>query len=193
MKVFRTASIVFCVLCVPMVQGCLGVAATGTVASGIAAQDRRTIGSYVDDERIEFEVLAAVRGEEGTSEQAHVNVTSFNGRVLLTGEVLGDSLRDRATEVARGTPGVQAVQNEIGLMAPSTLLERARDTLVTGRVKIALLQDEELNAAQVKVVTERRIVYLMGLLTQNEADRATEIARRVTGVQGVVKVMEYIE
>ncbi len=193
MKRFRTASIVFCVLCVPAVQGCLGMAATGTVASGIAAQDRRTIGNYVDDERIEFEVLAAVHGDEGASEQVHVNVTSFNRRVLLTGEVLGDSLRDRVTEAARGIPGVLAVQNEIGLMAPSSLLERARDALVTGRVKIALLQDEELNAAQVKVVTERRIVYLMGLLTQDEADRATEIARRVSGVQGVVKVMEYIE
>ena len=133
MKKFRTAGIVFCVLCVPAVQGCLGVAATGTVASGIAAQDRRTLGNYVDDERIEFEVLAAVRGDEGVSGQVHVNVTSFNRRVLLTGEVLGDSLRDRVTETARGIPGVLAVQNEIGLMAPSTLLERARDTLVTGQ------------------------------------------------------------
>lgn len=193
MKIFRTAGIVFCVLCVPAIQGCLGMAATGTVASGIAAQDRRTPGNYVDDEIIEHKLLTAVHEDDGLSGRVHVNATSFNRRVLLTGEVPGDSLRDRVVEIARGIPGVLAVQNEIELMAPSTLLQRASDALVTGRVKIALLHDRELNAAQVKVVTERGIVYLMGLLRQNEADRATEIARRVAGVQGVVKAMEYIE
>ena len=125
--------------------------------------------------------------------QGHINATSFNGFVLLTGEAPGDSLRTRVTEIARDTPSVRAVQNEIVLMAPSSLMARASDALVTARVKIALLQDKELDAAKVKVVTERGTVYLMGLLSQDEADRATEIARRVGGVQSVVKVIEYIE
>ena len=193
MNISRAAGIAFCLLCVPAIQGCFGVAATGTAAGGVAAQDRRTPGSYIDDEFIELKVRAAVLDDEGLSAQAHVNATSFNGHVLLTGEAPGDSLRARVTEIARGIPKVRAVQNEIALLAPSTLVARASDALVTLKVKAALLQDREINAAQVKVVTERGIVYLMGLLRQDEADRATEIARRVAGVRTVVKVMEYIE
>ena len=189
----RTAGIAFCLLCVPVMQGCVGVAATGAAVGGVTAQDRRTPGKFLDDELIEQNVLSAVYGDEGMASQVHVNATSFNGLVLLTGEAPGDSLRTRVTEIARGTPSVRAVQNEIALMAPSTLVARASDALVTGKVKIALLQDEEINATQVKVVTERGIVYLMGLLRQAEADRVTDIARRVAGVQRVVKIIEYIE
>ena len=193
MKFSRVAGIAFCLLCVPAMQGCVGVAATGAAVGGVAAQDRRTPGSFLDDELIEHDVLTAVYGDEGMASQVHINATSFNGFVLLTGEAPGDSLRTRVTEIARNTPSVRAVQNEIVLMAPSSLMARASDALVTARVKIALLQDKELDAAKVKVVTERGTVYLMGLLSQEEADRATEIARRVGGVQSVVKVIEYIE
>ena len=193
MKFSRTASIAFCLLCVPVIQGCFGIAATGTAVSGVAAQDRRTPGNYIDDELIELQILAAINQDRRMSSQTHVNATSFNGLVLLTGEAPGDSLRTRIIEITRGIPGVRAVQNEIALIAPSTLVARASDTLVTGKVKVALLRDKEINATQVKVVTERGTVYLMGLLRQAEADRATEIVRRVAGVQSVVKVMEYIE
>ena len=194
MKFSRTAGIAFCLLCVPVIQGCFGVVATGTaVSGGLAAQDRRTPGNYIDDELIELQVLGTIYQGEEMSSQTHINATSFNGFVLLTGEAPGDSLRARATEIARNVPGVRAVQNEIALMAPSTLVERASDALVTGKVKVALLGDEEINATQVKVVTERGIVYLMGLLRQAEADRVTEIVRRVAGVRSVVKLMEYIE
>ena len=193
MKFSRAAGIAFCLLCVSTMQGCVGVAATGAAVSGMAAQDRRTPGNFLDDELIEHNVLSAVYGDEGMAGQVHVNATSFNGFVLLTGETPGDSLRTRVTEIARNTSSVRAVQNEIVLMAPSSLMARASDTLVTGRVKIALLQDKELEAAKIKVVTERGTVYLMGLLRQDEANRATEIARRVGGVQSVVKVIEYIE
>ena len=193
MKVCKAAGIAICLICVPAIQGCFGVAATGTAFGGVASQDRRTPGNYIDDEYTELKVLAAIRQDKSMASQTHINVTSFNGRVLLTGEAPGESLRERITEIARNVPSVKAVQNEIALQAPSTLLARTSDTLVTGKVKLALLQDEEINAAQVKVVTERGSVYLMGLLRQVEADRAAEIARRVSGVQRVVKVMEYIE
>lgn len=194
MKVCKAAGIAFCLLCVPAIQGCFGVAATGTaVVKGVAAQDRRTPGNYVDDELIELKVLVAILRDKTMASQTHVNATSFNGLVLLTGETPGESLRNRITEITRNIPGVRAVQNETALKAPSTLAARASDALVTGKVKVALLRDEEINAAHVKVVTERGNVYLMGLLRQAEADRATEIARRVAGVQRVVKVMEYIE
>jgi osmotically-inducible protein OsmY len=193
MKASKAAGIAIFLLGVPVIQGCFGVVATGTAASAVAAQDRRTPGTFIDDELIELKVLAAILDDERMSSQTHINATSVNGLVLLTGEAPGESLRTRITEIARGITKVRAVQNEIALEAPSTLIARASDTVVTGKVKAALLQDRELNAARVKVVTEGGIVYLMGLLKPDEADRATEISRRVAGVQRVVKVMEYIE
>ena len=193
MKVRKTAAMAVALVCVATLQGCAGVTATGAAIGGVAAQDRRTPGSFVDDEYIELKVLFAIREDEAMASQTHVNATSMNALVLLTGEAPGESLRDRIVEIARSTPGVRAVQSEIALKAPSTLVARTSDTLVTGKVKLALFRHPELNAARVKVVTERGTVYLMGLLRQDEADRATEIARRVPGVQRVVKVIEYID
>ena len=193
MRSCKAAGIAIFLLGVPAIQGCFGVVATGTATSAVAAQDRRTPGTLIDDELIELKVLAAVFQDESLSSQTHINATSVNGLLLLTGEAPGESLRTRITRIARGIPTVRGVQNEIALEAPSTLIARASDTVVTGKVKTALLRDRELNAARVKVVTERGIVYLMGLLKQDEADRATEITRRVAGVQRVVKVMEYVE
>ena len=192
MKVRKAAMAVW-LLGLATIQGCVGVAATGAAVGGAAAQDRRTTGSYVDDEMIELKVLAAIFQDGTLASQTHVNATSFNGLVLLTGEAPGKSLRDRITEIARNIVSVRAVQNEVELRAPSMLGSRTNDTLITTRVKIALLREDEINAARVKVVTERGAVFLMGLLGQDEADRATEIARRVPGVQRVVKVIEYIE
>ena len=192
MNVCKAAAVAAWLIWLAAIQGCVGVA-TGTAVGGAAVQDRRTTGNYIDDEIIELKILVAIRQDETLASQTHVNATSFNGLVLLTGEAPGASLRDRLTVIARSTPSVRAVQNEIALRAPSTLVARTSDTLVTGKVKLALLRDEEIKAARVKVVTERGTVYLMGLLRQDEADRATEIARRVSGVQRVVKVIEYIE
>lgn len=202
MKVCKTAGVALCLLCVPVIQGCVGAlvpgAATGAVgavgAAGAAAtQERRTPGTFIDDELIERKVASAIAGDALLADQTHVNATSFNGIVLLTGEAPGESLRTRITGIVRIIDKVRGVQNEIALLAPSTLLARAGDALVTGKVKAALFRDKEISAGRVKVVTERGVVYLMGLLRQEEADRATEIARRVAGVQRVVKVMEYVE
>ena len=193
MKACKAAGVAIFLLGIPVIQGCFGLVATGTTASAVAAQTRRTPGSFIDDELIELKVLAAIHENRDMSRQIHVNATSVNGLVLLTGEAPGESLRTRITEIARSIPKIRGVQNEIALQAPSTLIARASDAVVTAKVKLTLFQDKELNAATVKVVTERGTVYLMGLLRQDEADRATEITRRVPGVQRVVKVMEYIE
>ena len=197
MKVCKTAGVALCLLCVPVIQGCIGALAPGAAATGavgvVATQDRRTPGTFIDDELIELKVASAIAEDVLLSDQTHVSATSFNGIVLLTGEAPGESLRTRITEIARGIDKVRGVQNEIALLAPSTLLARMGDALVTGKVKAALFRDKEISAGRVKVVTERGVVYLMGLLRQEEADRATEIARRVAGVQRVVKVMEYVE
>ena len=193
MKVRKAAAIAVCLLCVPAIQGCLGVVATGTAAGAVTTQERRSPGTLIDDELIELKVRAAILQDEDLSSRTHVNTTSFNGLVLLTGEAPGEALRKRITEIARGIPSVRGVHNEIAVEAPSTLMTRMSDTVVTGKVKAALLRNKGITATRVKVITERGIVYLMGLLRQDEADRAAEITRRVAGVQRVVKVMEYIE
>ena len=192
-KFDKMARVAVFALCVPAIQGCVGVAATGTAAGAVATQDRRTAGTIVDDELIELKVQAAIHADETLVDQTHVNVTSFNGIVLLTGEAPGESLRSRVVEIARGVPKVRRVQSEIALQAPSSILARTGDSVVTGKVKAALLANNALRGIRVKVVTERGTVYLMGLLGQAEANRATDIARRVAGVQRVVKVLEYIQ
>ena len=193
MKIGKAVGIAICVLCVPVIQGCIGVAAVGLGTGAAVAQDRRTPGSYIDDGLIEQKVRATIRGEDILRDRSHVNVTSFNGLVLLTGQAPGESLRDRITEIARVIPKVRAVQNEISLGAPSSIASRTSDSWITAKVKAAMFTDKAFNATHVKVVTENGVVYLMGLLKQNEAEQAAEIARRVGGVQRVVKVMEYIE
>ena len=194
MNIRKLAGIALCVLCVPAIQGCAGLAtaATGTAASAVAANDRRTPGTYIDDELIELKLLAAITEDETLRNKTHINATSYNGLVLLTGEAPGESLRTRAAELARRIPKVRGVQNEIVLGAPTSLLARTSDTVTTGKVKAALFGNNTTNAGQVKVVTERGIVYLMGLLSEDEADRVANVARRVPGVQRVVKVIEYI-
>lgn len=196
MRVSNAAGIAFCLLLLPAIQGCAGMAemaGTASAVGGVVINDRRTPGRYIDDEVIELNVLAAVLNDKTVASQTHVNATSYNGLVLLTGEAPGESLRKRLVDITRELPSVRAVQNEIALQVPSTLAARARDTLITGRVKVALFADSSIRSVQVKVVTERGTVYLMGILRQDEADRATEVARRVAGVKRVVKVMEYIE
>ena len=197
-KTIGIAICVLCVLCVPAIQGCAGVVAAGA-AAGAVAQDRRTPGTYIDDQFIERRMLSAMRKDETLWNRIHVNATSINGRVLLTGEAPGESLRSRvhdiAREVERSIPGIREIQNMIVVAAPSSLLSRSNDSLITSKVKAALFGNRDLNlkALHVKVVTERRTVYLMGLLTRDEAEHATEIARRIAGVRRVVKFMEYVE
>lgn len=198
MDLGKTTVVALCILCVPAIQGCAGVVAAGA-AAGAVAQDRRTPGTYIDDQLIERGMLSAMRKDEALWSRIHVNATSINGRVLLTGEAPGESLRSRihdvAREAGRNVPGIREIQNMIVVAAPSSLLSRSNDSLITSKVKAALFGNRALNlkALHVKVVTERRTVYLMGLLTRDEAEQATEIARRVAGVRRVVKFMEYIE
>ena len=192
MNVYRTVGTVLCVFGALIAQGCASLAWTGTTTAVSVAQDRRTTGTYIDDELIELKIIAAIRQDDELRTQSHVSATSFNGLVLLTGEAPGESLRDRVTEIARKIPRVRGVQNEVSVEAPSTLTVRANDSLLTGRVKIALLEEPSINVLHVKVVTPRGVVYLMGLLTQQEADRAADTARRITGVRRVVLVAEYL-
>ena len=175
---------------VSLLSGCAPLVVGGAVVGGLVAVDRRTSGTQLEDEAIELKVANAVNKELG--ERVHLNVTSYNRRVLLTGEVRNDADRSRATLLAQSQENVKDVVNDLAIGAPSSLSQRTKDTVTTGQVKAAFVDAKDLKASAVKVVTERGIVYLMGRVTAREAQRATDIARGISGVAKVVRVFEDI-
>lgn len=185
-----TLAIVVCVL-VTGLTGCAAVIGGGAAATAATAYDRRTTGTVIDDEFIELKAVEAWSNDAELWEQTHLNATSYNNVLLLTGEAPSETLRQRAAAMVRGIPKVREVHNEIRVAAPSSLPSRSSDSWVTGKVKTALLNADTVDALRIKVVTEAGVVYLMGLVTRAEADAATDVARRVAGVQRVVKIFEY--
>lgn len=170
--------------CVPLIVG-------GAVAGGsMVATDRRTSGTQLDDEAIELRTRSRIRSAVGT--RVRVSVTSYNRQVLLTGEV--PSLQDKqlVEQVVAGGESVLSVVNELAVLNSPSLVERSQDALLTGRVKAMLMDARDLHFNIFKVVTERGTTYLMGRVTSREADRATEVARAVPGVQKVVRIFEII-
>jgi osmotically-inducible protein OsmY len=170
--------------CAPLV---LGGAAVGTA---LMATDRRTSGAQIDDEAIELR--AATRLSQAMGDRVHINVTSYNRQVLLTGETPTEALKQEAERIVAGVDNVRGIVNELGVMTPTTLPQRSGDVLITGKVRASFVDASDLQANVVKVVTERGAVYLMGRVTQHEADRATAIARQINGVQRVVRVFEIV-
>ncbi|MDF1485842.1 BON domain-containing protein [Ramlibacter sp. H39-3-26] len=169
--------------CFPLVVG-------GAVATGLIATDRRTSGAQLEDQGIELR--ASNRLRETLGERAHINVTSFNRQVLLTGEVSAAQDRQTAEQTVARVENVRSIVNELVVAAPSSLGDRSNDTLISGKVKASFVDAKDLFSNAFKVVTERGVVYLMGRVTEREAKRATEIARGVSGVVKVVRIFEII-
>jgi osmotically-inducible protein OsmY len=174
----------------PLLQGCaplaVGAAAGGAV---MMVDDRRTTGIYIEDETIEWKALARVRE---VAPSAHVNATSYNRKVLLTGEVASEAEKKRIETETRAVPSVLDVTNETQVAGASSLASRGSDSLITSNVKVRMVNNGKFSPNHVKVVTEAGTVYLMGLVTQAEGDAAADIARTTSGVTRVVKVFEYI-
>ena len=171
-------------------SGCVALVGGSAVMAGMSVADRRTTGTQVEDQGIELR--ANNRISEVLGDKAHVNVTSYNRQVLLTGEVPNEQDKQLAEQVISRIENVRSITNELAVLGHSTLTQRSSDTLVTGKVKAGLVDARDLYASAFKVVTERGVVYLMGRVTAREADRATDIARRTNGVQKVVRVFEII-
>ena len=170
--------------CVPLLLG-------GAVGGGtLIATDRRTSGTQLEDEGIELRALSRLRNALG--ERSHVNLTSYNRQVLLTGEVANAQDKQQIEQTVAGVENVSTIVNELAIMGNSTLTQRSSDALVTGRVKATLVDARDLSANAFKVVTERGTTYLMGRVTQREADRGTEVVRATPGVQKVVRMFEII-
>jgi osmotically-inducible protein OsmY len=174
-------------------NGCVALAAGGAAAGAATAVDRRTAGTMLEDESIELKTRQAIVGDQELDKQSHLNITSYNTHVLLTGETPTEALKARAEELATKVPEVTRVYNEITIGSPSSIMTRSSDTLITSKVKTRLVAAEKIDGVAVKVVTENGVVYLMGLLTRAEADRATEVARTTGGVQKVVKLIQYTD
>ena len=169
--------------CAPLMVG-------SVITSALVANDRRTSGAQLEDQSIELR--AANRLREQMGQRSNVYVTSYNRRVLLTGEVANEQDKALVQSLVAGVENVRAVVNEVEVLGASSLTQRSSDALLTTRVKAAMIDARDLMASAVKVVTTRSTVYLMGRLTQREADRAADIARNTQGVQRVVLVLEII-
>lgn len=171
--------------CAPLMVG-------SAVMSGLVAIDRRTTGIQLEDEGIELRTAQGLR--QNLSAGAHVNVTSYNRMVLLTGEVGSAAEKERAERLAKSQENVSSVVNDLVIEPASSLTQRSKDTIITGQIKALLVDAKDLQSNAFKVITERGVVYLMGRVTNREALRASEIARSgsVSGVAKVVRVFEII-
>lgn len=170
--------------CVPLV---IGGAAMG---GAFVATDRRTSGAQLEDEGIELR--ANNRIGQILSENAHVNVTSYNRQVLLTGEVPTVADQQKLQQLVLKVENVRSVVNEVGVLGASSLTQRSSDTLITGKVKATLVDAKDVQSNTFKVLTERGVVYLMGRVSLREANRATDLARSISGVQKVVRVFDIL-
>ncbi|HEX7466830.1 MAG TPA: BON domain-containing protein [Usitatibacter sp.] len=174
---------------IPVLQGCFPLAVTGVGAAAVMANDRRTTGTYLEDETIEWKVIGRVRERFSG---AHVNATSFNRRVLLTGEAPAEEAKQQIEEAVRTIDNVRDVTNELQVAGASSLASRGSDVLVSSNVKARMVNNKKFSPLHVKVVTEAGVVYLMGLVSPQEGDAAVEVARTTSGVSRVVKVFEYV-
>lgn len=193
MNPFTRASFLALALGASIVGGlsaCAPVMIGSAVMGSLVATDRRTAGAQLEDEGIELRAQSRLR--EALGDRAHVNVTSYNRQVLLTGEVPSAQDRQLAEQLVTKVENVRGTVNELAVLGNTTLSQRSADVLVTGRVRAGLVDAKDLFANAFKVVTERGTTYLMGRVTQREATRATEIARSTTGVQKVVRLLEII-
>ena len=171
-------------------SACAPVMLGGFAMGTMVAVDRRTAGTQVEDQGIE--VRGANRFQDYLGERGHVNITSYNRQVLLTGEVPNAQDNQQVEQIASKLENVRSVVNEIAVMEKTNLSQRSSDALITGKIKASLVDAKDLFASSFKVVTERGTSYLMGRVTQREADRATEITRSIDGVKKVVRVLEII-
>ena len=173
---------------VPMLQACFPLAVTGMGAAAVMATDRRTTGTYVEDEGIEWKALARLRQD---SRGAHVNATSYNRRVLLTGQAPTEDEKKRIEIVVRDIPTVREVINELAVGQVSSLASRGNDALITSNVKARMVNNARFSSSHIKVVTEANVVYLMGLVSVEEGEAAVEVARTTQGASSIVKAFEY--
>jgi osmotically-inducible protein OsmY len=183
-------AVLFAAAVVAGLSACAPVMIGGAVMGGLVATDRRTSGAQLEDETIELHSASLIRDNLG--DRVHVNVASYNRQALLTGEVPNAQDKQLVEKIVSRVDGVRAIVNELVIAPASSLTQRSSDALITGKIKAAMVDAKDLYANAFKVVTERGTTYLMGRVTQREADRGTDIARSTSSVRKVVRVFEIL-
>ena len=176
-----------------MIQGCTGVVVGGAAATATAIHDRRTLGVFVEDQTIEFKAAEQLSSDPEIEENSRINVTSYNMVALMTGQTASQALKTRAEQLVANVDRVRRVVNELEIGSTASLGERTRSAALVAEIKFKLTQIDipDFDTLRVKVVAERGVIYLMGLLTRAEGDAATDLVRHISGVRRVVKVFEY--
>ncbi len=172
-----------------LLQACMPLMMIGAGAAVVSSEDRRTTGTQVEDQGIELRV--GNRVDDRFGEKVHINITSYNRYMLLTGEAPDEATRAEIEKIARGAPNVLGVTNDLQVAGKSSMGSRSNDTYLTSKVKTRFLDSGKVNAIHVKVVTEAAVVYLLGVVTEQEGGDAVELARTTGGVRKVVKMFEY--
>jgi osmotically-inducible protein OsmY len=176
----------------PFLVGCVPMFAIGTAAGTGAyiSEDRRTSGMFIEDEGIELKGARRIYQQFG--DKLHINITSYNRMVLLTGEAPTETIKADIEKLIMGVDNVRKIFNEIAVAGNTSLASRSNDTLITSKVKTRFLTERKFQINHVKIVTENEVVYLLGVVTRQEADNAAQIASATSGVKKVVKVFEYL-
>jgi len=177
-------------LSVPVLAGCFGAAAVGVGTGALMLTDRRNSETFISDQGME--IRAANRIGDQYGDKVHVNVTSYNRMLLLTGEVPTEVMKADVEKLASAVPNVKAITNELAIAGPASFGGRSNDSYITSKVKARFVDANKFSPNHVKVVTEAGVVFLLGLVTQAEADAAVEISRTTGGVQKVIRVFEII-
>jgi osmotically-inducible protein OsmY len=181
------------ILTLSLLQGCAAVviagAATGAVSS---VEDRRSLGAQIDDNAIELKASSALNSAQGVSDNAHIVIKSVNGNLLVVGQAPNEYLRDLAIKALGKVAGVKKVHNQVRIGNAISMTTQTVDSWITSKVKLMLLTEKGLNSNNIQVLTENSEVYLMGLVTEDEANKAVEVARNISGVAKVIKVFEIL-
>lgn len=197
MKIHNSKKLIFFISTIFLLQGCVTATVAGiigaTAVTTKVATDPRTVGTQIDDETQEEKVLQTIRQDQQLKTEARINVVSYNGRILLIGQVPNENLKDIATNLAKGVDNVSEVYNELRIRPKISLDQISKDSWITTQIKSKLLVNSGVKATDVKVITENSEVFLMGSLTQNQADAAVEVARNISGVTKVIKIFKYLD
>lgn len=175
-----------------LLQGCVAALLGGGAIATKVGTDPRTTGTQIDDETLEFKVENAVEKDAQIKAEARINAVSYNGRVLLIGQVPNETVKNTAADLARGVEGVNDIYNELTVGSKISIMQISKDSWITTQVKSKMLVDNRVKTTDVKVITENNYVFLLGDLTQSQAEAAADIASRISGVQKVVKVFKYL-
>ncbi|MCP3674376.1 MAG: divisome-associated lipoprotein YraP [Gammaproteobacteria bacterium] len=181
------------IISIPFLTGCVAAVATGAIVGSDMASDRRTTGIYIEDGSIELKTSTAIAEDSQLKASTSISVVSYNRVVLLVGQAPNESLRSHAADVVRETENIRRVHNEIRIAAPNSFLSGSSDSWITTKAKSLMLAEKDFASTNIKVITENGEIFLMGLVTKAEADKAIAIVRKIDGVERVVQIFEYIQ